>query len=261
MTPYLRQILTAAILVSQVLPNEAFSAPIVKRQDLDTGAARRSSVTPLRVIKSDDADFIFDEGAGGVRLAMESVIKVAGNVKHKPGNAEPIIKELIRYTALIPVKESTVKESLEKLGATIVCTGSGKELYKDPGQSTEALIVLAPSDAVRDALTGAGSAMNAGTLVVNFAGGDDVQVLEVLDATKQLVLMLDVPTKAKIVFNSISCSEFALGSSTVTVIALPEEISLGGLKYTDKSIATGEVYFCNGVFQTLVEENINTAVA
>jgi hypothetical protein len=241
---------------------DAFQIPVRwQLQHILTDTQTHTINTQLRVIQAEDDDFVFDVGAGGVRLAMESVIKVAGTVKHKPGKAEPQISDLIRYTKLTHVKDAEVKESLKRLGATIVCNGIGKEGYKDPGSGTEAVVVLAPADAVRDALVGAGSAMAAGTLVLNFAGSDDLQVLEVLDATEKIVLMLDAATKAKITFNSISSSEFAFGTSALTVVGLPEETSTGGLRGLDKAIACGEIYFRDGKYWTVVEEDINTAVA
>lgn len=213
------------------------------------------------IIKADESDFDFDIGQGGVRLAMESVIKLFGSVKHAPGKAESSLKQLTRFKSLTPIKETTLQSTLNKLGATIICSGAGKEDYKNPGEGTEAIVVLAPMDAVRDALTGAGSAMNAETIVLNFAGGDDVQVLEVLEAAKQIVLMLDIATKAKVLFNSISTSEFPLGTSSLTVIGLPEGASTGGLEGVENAIATGEIYFCQGQYWTLLQENINTAIA
>jgi hypothetical protein len=215
----------------------------------------------LRVIKAEDNDFVYDTGAGGVLLAKESVVKISGSVKHKPGQAEPQLKELLRYNKLTMIPESKVQSILQSIGGKIICFGKGKELYKDPGQGTEAVVILAPSDAVREALTVAGSALDFGNLVINFAGGDDAQVLEVLDAVKQMTLMLDIATKAKIKFNSISYSDLPAVVSSVTVIALPEESSIGGLTGVEKAIATGEIYYSDERFWTTLEEDRNTSVA
>jgi hypothetical protein len=227
----------------------------------------------LPVIKSEEMDFEIDVGRGGVRLAQESAVKMVGQVKHKPGSATAQLQDLIRYTDVTLLDEKDVKDQLQTMGATIVCTGQGKELYKDPGETAEVVVVLAPLDAVRDALMGAGSAMTADKLVINVAGGDDLQVKEVIEALEELVLDLDVPTKAKIHFNSLSHSSFPKLAATVTAVAvalavaLPEEgkgkeeASSGGKKGAEKSVAEGEVYFSEGKWYTVVQEDINTAKA
>lgn len=220
--------------------------------------------TALPVIKSEELDFERDIGRGGVRLAQESAVKMLGQVKHKPGSATPVLQELIRYTDVTLLEENKVKEQLQTMGATIVCTGQGKELYADPGATAEMRVVLAPLDAVRDALTTAGSAMACAKLVINVAGGDDLQVKEVIDALEELVLDLDVPTNAKIHFNSLSHSSFPKLAATITAVALPKEAveaSSEGKKGTEKSVAEGEVYFSQGKWYTVVQEDINTAVA
>jgi hypothetical protein len=99
------------------------------------------------------------------------------------------------------------------------------------------------------------------TIVLNFAGGDDAQVLEVLDAVKDIVLDLDVATRAKILFNSISHSTLPPTSSFLTVVGLPDEVTTGGLRNVDRAVASGEVYFANGKYFTVIEEDINPAIA
>jgi hypothetical protein len=220
------------------------------------------------VIRPESVDFDFDVGQGGVRLAEESVIKVTGKVTHKPGNAEPIISELLRYTQLTQVSEQIAVEFMNQNGVTILAAGRGMELYKNPGSTTEQIILHGPTEAVRDALIGAKSAMQASNIVINFCGGEDAQVLEVLSAIKKMVLDLDVATKAKISFNSISHSTFPLGSSAVTVVAIPlaDESSegatgVGSQSRTQEAFSSGEIYFRDGIFYTVLDEHINTAIA
>lgn len=215
----------------------------------------------LRVIKAEDNDFVYDAGAGGVRLAQESVIKLSGSVQHRPGHADPLMKDFARYNSLTSIKEPNMRSALQSIGATIICSGQGKELYKDPGQGTEAIIVRAPLDAVREALLVAGPAIDVNNIVINFAGGFDAQITEVIDATKQIVLMLDIATKAKIRFNSISSADLPAQVSSVVVIGLPEESVKGGLSGVDKAIANGEIYIEDGRFWTIVDEDINTDLA
>jgi len=190
-------------------------------------------------------------------LAQESVIKITGQVSHAPGKAEPKISDLMRYTSLTAVSESAVDSS----PVTVLGTGIGVELYKDPGETASADITLAPPDAVRDCLMGVGSALEYDTVHINFCGGNDAQVLEVLAATKEMVLDLDVKTKAKIAFSSISHSSLPEGKSFITVVGLPEDVSTGGLKGVERALVSGEVFFCNGQYWTVTDDDINTAIA
>ncbi|EEC50023.1 predicted protein [Phaeodactylum tricornutum CCAP 1055/1] len=213
------------------------------------------------VIKPEEADFNFDVGQGGVRLASESAIKITGTVKHNPGSAEPTVTDLIRYTSLSQVEDKYVQEVLSKIGAKIVGTGRGKEDYREPGETTDKIVIQSPSDAVRDALMGVGSAMEADKIVINFLGGDDLQVLEVLDAVQMMVLDLDIATKARVQFHSVAHSSVPMSSATITVVSLPEGVSLDELSGIEKAVTSGEVYFRDGHWWTTEEENINAAIA
>jgi hypothetical protein len=224
--------------------------------------------TQLHVIKADDNDFVFDEGAGGVRLATESVVKIMGNVKHSPGKVEPGIKDLVRYTKLHKVSDNTIVEkNLNSVGGIILCTGSGKELYKDPGTTTDAVIILASNDAVKNALNNAKSAMASTSLVINFAGSTDSQVLEVLESIRKLILSLDIPTKTKITFNSIGSSDILPLTSSVTVVSFDEKSTTTNTDNevirtsVEKAIVSGEIYNIQGSYYILLEDDINTAEA
>jgi len=243
-----------------------------------------SKTTALRsVIQSENVDFEFDVGAGGVRLAQESAIQVSGTVKHKPTSATSQLIELQRYNKAVKLSESEAQAALDKAGAKILCTGLGKELFQDPGETVEKTVVLAPKDAVRDALQGAGSAQDYPQLVLNFLGGDELQVTQVLEAAEQMVLALDCKTKCQIQFHSLSDSKLVPDgtSCTLTVVALPFKIAPPGGKQptskegeddtvdtskfadfssAEKAMAMGQVYFFDGSYYTVVEEDLNTAV-
>lgn len=215
------------------------------------------------VIKGEDVDAETpDPGMGGVRLAQESAVKVFGTVKHKPGSADPKPMDLLRYTRLREVSEADISKYD---GVKIVGFGMGKELYKDPGSGFENDITLAPLDAVRDATMGLGSTQDAEKVVINFLGGDDLQMMEVLDAIQQMVINLDVKTSTKIDFNSVSHNSVPLERAAITVIALTKKGSDGDseekLRGIDKPISEGELYFLDGKYFTVVEEDINNAVA
>ena len=212
------------------------------------------------LIRGDDLQLEgVDEGLGGVRLAKESAVKITGEVRHKPGSAESRAMDMMRYTKLTTVTESKVKEILGKIGGKIIATGQGMELYKDPGESLEAIVKLGPMESIKDAFNDAASAIQEKSLVINFLGGDDLVLGEVLDATNELVVMLDIATGAQISLNSLCHSSIPSGTCTVCVVAIggtEEEVS-----GSDASIAAGEVYMRDGVWYTVDEANINTAVA
>ena len=105
---------------------------------------------------------------------------------HKPGQADAQPMELIRYTALNKVEESTVQSVMEKTGSKIICSGQGVEEYRDPGESLEKIVVLAPMEAIKKAFSGASRAIESESLVFNFLGGDDLMMGEVLDAAKEI---------------------------------------------------------------------------
>ena len=192
---------------------------------------------------------------------------MTGTVKHKPGSANAKLSELIRYNAVSPIQsESLIVDTLKKASGSVVATGQGTELYKDPGDGFESVIILAPMEAAKDAFNAAGSTNTAKSLVINVAGGDDLIVLEMVDAVQELVKMLDVPTKAKITLNSLSHETFADEQCTMTVVAFEEaqaeddgEAPAGAL---EKAIVAGEVYCdANGKWWTVVPEDINPAIA
>jgi hypothetical protein len=210
---------------------------------------------------AEDIDF----GQGGVRLAEESAVKIVGSVKHSPGKSSPETSNLMRYTDLRQIEdgETKVKTTLERAcdGARVIATGQGVELYKDPGETTVKEVYYGPMEAIKDALTNAASAMDYEELIFNFLGGNDLIAGEVYDAAAELVLMLDVATKTKISFNSLCHSSIPEATCAVTVVGFPSSGNVGSMTGVDKAVASGEVYCRDGVWYTVVEEDINTAIA
>jgi len=193
------------------------------------------------LISGDKQTAEYDRGQGGVRLAEESAIKLTGKVSYKPGEAEAEIDDMIRYKRVAPIQESDV-------GGTIIAKGVGKEDYQDPGETTEQVIILGPDEAVRDALSGAASAMGYESIVVNFAGGNDLIPTEVKHAMEKMLLSLDIETRTKISFNSLSDASFPLGEASVTVVGLkPDKVG-------------GEVYYFGDQYWTTLDADIETAV-
>ena len=106
-----------------------------------------------------------------------------------------------------------------------MATGQGKEWYKDPGESVESIVLLTPFEAVKDAVNSATSAIEEQTIVFNFLGGDDLIIGQVLDATNEAVVNIDIATKADVFFNSMSDSSIPADICTVLVISIEDNVS------------------------------------
>lgn len=213
------------------------------------------------VIEAQTEDFVQnEEGLGGVKLAKESAVKIVGDIQHKSGKAESFPQDLVRYDNLKTVDESTVQNVLNSVGSTILCLGKGVEDYKDPGQTTKKEVNYAPLEAIKDAITNAASAMESNNLVFNFLGGDDLMVGEVMEAGTELVLALEIPTKTRVSFSSISHKNIPSGTCTVTVISSDGQ-SNDSFSGVEKAVAQGDLYSYDGTWYTVEESDINTAVA
>jgi hypothetical protein len=159
------------------------------------------------------------------------------------------------------VEQGKVNDVMKKVGSKIICSGQGKELYKNPGETLETVILMSPVEAIKDAFSTAASAMDSENLVFNFLGGDDLMMGEVLDATNEMVVMLDIATKAKISFNSLCHSSIPSGTCAVTVVSVGNEQEEGAeFSGVEKSVAAGEIYVRDGGYWTVEEADINTAV-
>lgn len=243
----------------------------------------RRRLSLLGVIRPESVDFDFNVGQGGVQLAQDSVIQLVGVVPtttRQTAQAAQFTEDLVRYTRVRVVEEAAVAQS-------VWGTGTGTEVYQDPGSGTDQIIVQAPTDAVQQAVAtilrntnnnGLSSTPTQTHVAINFCGGDDAQVLEVMAAATQCVQSL-LDHKSEIAgmksdssiefsFRSLSHSSFPSGSSTVTVLAIqkqdPATDGTAASETTtaeERAMATGELYFCNGQYYTVVEEDINPAIA
>lgn len=217
---------------------------------------------PLSLIVGEAVDAVsVNEDEGGVGLAKRSAIKITG-VSRKGQESEA--QDLIRYESMKELDISSAKSILEKSGCSVLCSGVGDELYKDPGTSNryaDKLVLLAPSEAVKAALASAASKISVGeakTVAFNFLGGDDLVMGEVLDACDVLVNELDIPDKTKVTFNSMSFTDFKEGRCSLTVVASDGQTS--GSKGADASVAKGELYIYDGKWYTVAEGDITTAI-
>jgi len=232
---------------------------IVTSLDMSTTASNIKS----SVIYADDSDFQFDPGQGGVRLAQESALMLSGKVATKKKGAEATPSQFTRYTQLTPLTEAQVQDVLTgKQGGVLMGVGSGKELYKDPGNGSDQVIELAPLEAARDllnTLSAKGSLDDSMDYVVNILGGHDMQVLEVLNALEQLRENLFSSSKVSLSFNSLSHESFPLEQVTMTLVGLPADASASAFreKDGDNAIAQGRVFFQDGNYCTVAEGDLN----
>eukprot|EP00584_Thalassiosira_punctigera_P000651 CAMPEP_0172529232 /NCGR_PEP_ID=MMETSP1067-20121228/3368_1 /TAXON_ID=265564 ORGANISM="Thalassiosira punctigera, Strain Tpunct2005C2" /NCGR_SAMPLE_ID=MMETSP1067 /ASSEMBLY_ACC=CAM_ASM_000444 /LENGTH=261 /DNA_ID=CAMNT_0013313251 /DNA_START=80 /DNA_END=865 /DNA_ORIENTATION=+ len=203
-----------------------------------------------------------NENEGGVGLAKRTAVKISG-VSQKGKGSEA--RELLRYDRMQGLDGAVVESVMEKAECALVCSGTGKELYRDPGSSNrveDKVIALAPIEAAKDALASMASAFTIGednpkSVVVNFLGGDELIIGEVLEACDLLVEELDFPAKTKVKFHSISFDEIPADVCSVTVVASGGKAA--GMEGVDQSVAKGELYARDGKWFTVAEGDITTA--
>ena len=203
----------------------------------------------------------FDENEGGVGLAKRSAIKISG-VSNKGKGTDA--QELLRYEKIQELDDATAKSIMEKAECTLLCSGTGKEMYQDPGSSyryEDKVIKLAPIEAAQNALSSMASAVTIGedtkSVAINFLGGDELIIGEVMQACDILVDGLDFPAKPKVQFNSLSYNDIPADTCSVAVVASGGKT--GGLDGVDASVAKGELYVSGGKWFTVTEGDITTA--
>ena len=224
-----------------------------------------SSFLLSSVITSEEADFDVDVKRGGVRLAEESAIQINGAIN----NNDVRMQDMIRYTTVTPVLESAV---LSQNRIQILATGTGHEIYHDPGETTVKRVQYAPMEAVQNALSSSstlGSAMilppNA-KIVVNFAGGNDLQASEVVDAIQWLADQLSIVLQ----FHSVSHASFPEKVVSVTILQVVKNdnddnnVQDRDSTEEEKALGNGQLYVVQDSgkkYFTLLESSITTQEA
>ena len=214
--------------------------------------AKEEEGTDWAVIRPEDEDEEWDLTKGGVLLAMDSAIKVTGTVSGGSADAT----NLLRYGKLTEASEADVNAALASSGSAVICTGTGTELYKDPGLSTVEEITLGPMDAVAKALSSSpnvAALTGAKSVVINFLGGNDLIMEEVVDAANALVQNMGDSAPSKMKFNTISHKDIADGTASVTVMAAGGGSADGAL---GKAVSNGEAYFYQGKWYAVLDGDI-----
>lgn len=198
-------------------------------------------------IAADSTDEEVDWTLGGVGLAQNNAIVMIGKVDKK---GEVTATDMTRYTELSTFDEN----NLGKKGISVVCKGEGIELYQDPGLGTQTTIVLAPLEAISNALDAVDkpvASKDAKKILINFAGGDDLMVHEVLEGVRRLSSSLSFPKDQAIEFRSLCHNSFPVEKCSVVVLSVA-----GGSGPVNEN-----VYWHEGKWWTLLEENLNESVA
>jgi hypothetical protein len=221
-----------------------------------------------------DDDLIgIDEGLGGVRLAMDSAIKVVGELQPPSPNMK--LCDLVRYT-----KVTEIPKSQNLKGVQLLCTGYGKECYHDPGKTTLFRVELAPMEAARNAIESYQSQQQSttiddtSTVVVNILGGGDLMIHECIDAVKEITRSISIPASCMVKMHALCHSSFPDECASVTVLALPKKKrkkqSVANDKPEEEEVkeeeeglskifTEGDVYVYQDKWWTVVDRDITTA--
>lgn len=112
-------------------------------------------------------------------------------------------------------KVSEISSSDDKI-KSVLAVGKGKEIYQDPGMSTEKYIVLAPLQAAEQAIQNMGSISSKHqNYCITFSGGDDLMVHEVLEAAEMINSKL---SKTKVKFASLCSPDFELDTCEIAIV-------------------------------------------
>lgn len=163
---------------------EAFMQSPLQQQQQQGGAVKSASTTSKLngYIAADADEEQVDMSLGGVGLAHESALVMVGNVDRK---GSPIATDLLRYTDVTSLDEKQLGEH----SISVLCKGEGTEVYQDPGTGTDSTIILAPYEAIAEALTSIDLSVvgkDAKKIVINYCGGEDLLVHEVFGSLQSL---------------------------------------------------------------------------
>mmetsp|Transcript_16629 Transcript_16629/g.20322 ORF Transcript_16629/g.20322 Transcript_16629/m.20322 type:complete len:260 (+) Transcript_16629:281-1060(+) len=188
-------------------------------------------------IAADSSDEVLEFKEGGVGFTEDNAILMFGKVDRK-GSA--IATDMKHYSQV-----SSLGDISKLSGVTVLCKGSGNELYENPGLGTEKKIILAPLEAVSKSLE---SMENSGEkskkVSINFTGGEDLMVHEVLEGVQRLVSGMDI-SSSSVEFRSLCDSSFP-----------SEKCSVVALSFAGGSDTTEDIYWHEDQWWTLSEENL-----
>ena len=110
--------------------------------------------------------------------------------------------------------------------------------------------MYAPDECAKAILAELGTVHRAPRIVINVAGGNDLQIAEVLDAVVKLSAAVDNNNNndAQIVWNSLAFKDFPPGQATMVVVAMEQKLESTDDIGTEllSGLAAGEIYQQNG---------------
>ncbi len=105
------------------------------------------------------------------------------------------------------------------------------------------------------------SVSNVSKVLLNFLGGENLVIFDVMDAAKTMVDGLDTKKQTQVTFNSLCHSQFPDEVASVTVVATYGNSDDKQLTGVDKCISKGEIYVHQDKYWTVSDDDINTAIA
>jgi hypothetical protein len=231
----------------------------------------------IKGIQEDSAEIDF--GRCGVKLAEETAVRMSGQVLMNTNNnnnnnngggpaATAVTAEWSSLDNILKLSPIDM-EQRDGVGFTILATASAVEEYKDPGQGTVKEVLYAPDECAKAILNQIQTVNNAPRIVINVAGGNDLQIAEVMDAVVKLSTAFknnnndnndNNNNDAQIVWNSLAFKDFPLGAATMVVVAMEQKLDSTDDMLTEplSGLAAGEIYQQNGNFFTVDEKDIIT---
>lgn len=233
----------------------AFSPAVVQRASRTVSPLNAASdvleetgieIGVIKGIKEDDGEVDF--GRCGVKMTADTVVKMSG-MCNKKNSAEWDI--LDNYSQVVDLDD--------KQQTMVVASALGIEDYQEVGDGTDKVVLYGPIEAANSVIAAMDAAKVDDDVVINIAGGDDLQVEEVLMAIE----MVAKEVKGSVAWNSLSFAKFPSAQATMVVTSVKKPAAKkdddeddNGLKGTAKALSMGEVYLMNDKYVTVVEEDV-----
>jgi len=184
---------------------------------------------------------LVDPGLPPVKQAQESVSILFGNVEINGDEINPVSNDLKLYSKLTPLPSPSA------LKGKVLCKGTGIEVYREPGSSTERDVTLSPTDAVENALSSI-EANSAGAKVqISFVGGDDLMVHEVIEGVAIMTSGLNLKSSIDVEFRSLCHESFPLEKCCVVALDVDKD-------------ADGEIYWHDDKWWTVSEDDFTPTI-
>merc|ERR1740121_983154 len=232
----IRQVALVSIATAFTFTSRAHSFSIIT--PCNKRPTRSQTATELAQLIQGDAEgekITLDENAGGVGLVKRTAVKISGV---SSGGTGTEARELVRLKTMAELDVAEAESVMDKAQCRLLGVGAGREVYEteevDATGVLDGVVVLAPIDAAKNVLGSMTSTVedDANSVTMNFLGGDELIIGEVLEACDLLVDNLNLPSKAKVTFNSVSCNDVPSDVCTVTVVASTGSVE--GMEGADK---------------------------